>query len=783
MVLCDSDLDVTGISQKWNKLRRRCASFKTVSGPASLDSDTNYILAEHPGHYQIIASGPVPIRVRQVQQSHQQQHHHHHHNHSHDQQRHHHHHHHHHHRHNGAHEQLLENQPHYGQLPDPNWELRHSSSSSTSTSSSNIGQVQLPIYAAEEYWQIHERDVKLWRLGAHQTYAHRIRATPNHRRSAHSIDWEYNVQKYENMTEPAQVAAARLFRHEKLQYYDEVSNVKKKNSLDSSESENGIKVAREIKLPSLKNFKSASMRLPGQKTSINEVQQLLRSKFNRIHAGLRKRRALSVQEVFQMPGLATPTKPTFYVPSPLVSERCPHNPLRYEEETNEEIDGPISLPFINENHLVSGDQSQVQLRDRSVSPRKERTKTWFPNIDFNTPDSKPEKDLPPTTIQNDSIPVTGEDQSVQPKEKQDKPNFAIGGRVSLRERVESMNLNRLRSKTSTNNAASPQPKKSNEQRKIRPRSHSPLKNIKINLSGLGMRGNDPLATPKPKRESFGLFGRLNRMMHGNGSPSPEKPNGRTANAITKEGATATTDKAVPRPKAGNGAVSYSGNVSKQSTIQKLTKLSNGSRRDGPRPSIGQIKTEAPTGASVMAPERERKSKQIPDNISKTSTSTGGITKLSAVSFIKTHDHHQQENFGKSAPSEVDDDLDEEIEESKFCTLPRSGPNAFTIRQARFVKGNGAKVLGFSIVGGKDSPKGSMGIYVKTIYPNGQAADKGTLHEGDEILSVNGNAFQGLSHQEAINVFKSIKTGDVVILIGRRNNRRKLDTPSPGITQA
>ncbi|XP_058827025.1 histone-lysine N-methyltransferase Suv4-20-like [Topomyia yanbarensis] len=608
MVLCDSDLDVTGISQKWNKLRRRCASFKTVSGPASLDSDTNYILAEHPGHYQIIASGPVPVQVHQVQQAHHQHHHH-----NHGEHRHHHHHHHHHRQNGGAHEQLLADQPLYGQLPDPNWELRHSSSSSTSTSSSTIGPIQFPVYASEEYWQIHERDVKLWRLGAHQTYAHRIRATPNHRRSAHSIDWEYNVQKYENMADPAQMAAARLFRHEKLQYYDEVSSVKKKNSLGASESESGIKVAKEIKLPSLKNFKSASMRLPGQKTSMNEVQQLLRSKFNRIHAGLRKRRALSVQEVFQMPGLATPTKPTFYVPSPLVSERCPHNPLRYEEETNEEVDGPLSLPFINEN-LVAVDQSQVQLRDRSPSPRKERTKTWFRNIDLNTPDCKPKKALP-TVTQNGkppaSIPVTETDQNVQPKEKPEKPNFAIGGRVSLRERVENMNLNRLRSKTSNTNAASPQPKKLSEPRKIRPRSHSPLKNIKINLSGLGMRGSEPQATPKPKRESFGLFGRLNRMMHGNGSPSPEKPNGQSASATTKKGDAATGTPVQQRPKAGgNGAVSYSGNVSKQSTIQKLTKLSsNGNRRDG-APSAGQTKAEAPTAAAAAMAERERKSKQV-----------------------------------------------------------------------------------------------------------------------------------------------------------------------------
>uniref|UniRef100_A0A8C5X9B1 PDZ domain-containing protein n=1 Tax=Malurus cyaneus samueli TaxID=2593467 RepID=A0A8C5X9B1_9PASS len=89
----------------------------------------------------------------------------------------------------------------------------------------------------------------------------------------------------------------------------------------------------------------------------------------------------------------------------------------------------------------------------------------------------------------------------------------------------------------------------------------------------------------------------------------------------------------------------------------------------------------------------------------------------------------------SAPSEHPSE-DPEAPQPKIITLEK-----------------GSDGLGFSIVGGYGSPHGDLPIYVKTIFAKGAAADDGRLKRGDQIVAVNGEALEGVSHEQAVAILK------------------------------
>lgn len=75
---------------------------------------------------------------------------------------------------------------------------------------------------------------------------------------------------------------------------------------------------------------------------------------------------------------------------------------------------------------------------------------------------------------------------------------------------------------------------------------------------------------------------------------------------------------------------------------------------------------------------------------------------------------------------------------KTDVVPKVISRPAELLKVQFIKGSGRPSLGFTIAGGSDSPKGSMGIYVKTVLPGGQAEKQGCLRTGKSFFIFNFN---------------------------------------------
>ncbi|XP_071786741.1 PDZ domain-containing protein 11-like [Asterias amurensis] len=100
---------------------------------------------------------------------------------------------------------------------------------------------------------------------------------------------------------------------------------------------------------------------------------------------------------------------------------------------------------------------------------------------------------------------------------------------------------------------------------------------------------------------------------------------------------------------------------------------------------------------------------------------------------------------------------------------------FLLRSVRFTRNRHTGQLGFNIRGGKEH---RCGIYVSKVIPDSSAFRVG-MKRGDLVLSVNGEDFTNITHDEAVKKLKIVKEIELKLKyspFGYNKTYERVETP-------
>ncbi|KAK3100690.1 hypothetical protein FSP39_023859, partial [Pinctada imbricata] len=118
-------------------------------------------------------------------------------------------------------------------------------------------------------------------------------------------------------------------------------------------------------------------------------------------------------------------------------------------------------------------------------------------------------------------------------------------------------------------------------------------------------------------------------------------------------------------------------------------------------------------------------------------------------------------------------VSEDLRESGHSDTQTDGDGVEEREAELIVFDNCSKGLGIKICGGcSRDGKEENGIFIKRILPGGLADIDGNLQQGDQILEVNGDSFEGVTNERAVSVLRQASATNQVEMVITRDQQAK-----------